>query len=284
MARRWPLGVSSLGLPGASLDELLGLTRAHGCRAVELRVGDGEPVHLGLDPAARARVRAACADAGLDVPAVATYVKVCGEEPVDEAIADHLRLAADLGAAGIRVFPGGDGSPAAAQRAVARLAAAADLASTLGVRILVETHDSHPRGADVARLLAAPELAGAPVGALWDIAHPWVAGETPRETAQALAPYLSHVQVKDVTERRPGAMPALVGEACSRWPRSPGCWSGPGTPAPSCWSGRSRGTRRSPSSTRRCRPPRPGSTRWADERAAAAGRGSGQRCGSTCWT
>lgn len=212
MSAPWPLGVSSLGLPGASLEEFLDLAGAHGCEAVELRVGDDQPVSLGLDATARATVRRKLDEARVSTPALASYVKVCGEEPVDEPLAEHLRLAADLGAAGVRVFPGGDGSPEAASRAVRRLAAAAGLADSLGVRILVETHDSHPRGADVARLLGSPDLTDAPLGAIWDIVHPWVAGEDPADTWRALEPYLSHVQVKDVTERRPGATPALVGD------------------------------------------------------------------------
>ena len=60
-------------------------------------------------------------------------------------------------------------------------------------------------------MLSSADLAGAPVGAIWDVAHPWLAGEEPAETWQALAPYLSHVQVKDVAERRPGATPVPPG-------------------------------------------------------------------------
>ncbi|WP_152629257.1 sugar phosphate isomerase/epimerase family protein, partial [Streptacidiphilus jiangxiensis] len=84
-------------------------------------------------------------------------------------------------------------------RAARRLAAAAATAEELAVRILVETHDSHRSGRDVARLLARPELAGHPaVGALWDLLHTRLAGEPVAVTAAALAPYLGYAQVKDV--------------------------------------------------------------------------------------
>lgn len=200
--------MSSLGLPDGDVGEFLALAAAHGCRSIELRTAAGQPVSTCLDDAARAELRKRLA--GFEVLALASYQRICADEP-DELPA-HLRLAADVGAAGVRVFPGGDGTEEAHRRGIARVAAAADLAARLGVRILLETHDTHPRGADVARLLDSPDLAGAPVGAIWDVAHPWVAGEEPAATWDALSPYLSHVQVKDVEERRPGATPTFPGE------------------------------------------------------------------------
>lgn len=118
--------------------------------------------------------------------------------PVGAALLAHLRLAADLGAPAVRVFPrGGEGPAAGADlRAVRRLAAVADTAGRLGVRILVETHDSHPTGRAVARLL--DPLPHPAVGALWDVMHTVLAGEPPAATAAALGPRLGHLQVKDL--------------------------------------------------------------------------------------
>jgi sugar phosphate isomerase/epimerase len=72
----------------------------------------------------------------------------------------------------------------------------APLAADRGVRVLLETHDSHRTGAAVARILG---LVGhRSIGALWDVLHTWLGGEEPADTHAALAPYLGYVQVKDV--------------------------------------------------------------------------------------
>jgi sugar phosphate isomerase/epimerase len=110
---------------------------------------------------------------------------------------------------------------------VRRLARLAARAVPAGPRILLETHDSHPRGADVRAVLTGLDAVapGHPCGAIWDAMHPWRAGESPADTAAALAPWLAYVQFKDgtrdgqVTALGDGAVPlgeiaALVGE---RW-------------------------------------------------------------------
>jgi sugar phosphate isomerase/epimerase len=205
-------------MPGASLGDFLTLAAGHGCMGVELRVGADEPVHLGLSADEAAAVGETCRAAGLQVLALASYVQACApgdDEPVVGSLLRHLELAQQVGAGGVRVFPGGVGGEEVGDddaRAVRRLAAAGDVAAARGVRLLLETHDSHPRGVDVARVLGADELAGAPVGAIWDAAHPWIAGEEPAQTLAALEPWLAHTQVKDVVARESGARPALTGQ------------------------------------------------------------------------
>ncbi|GAA2783638.1 sugar phosphate isomerase/epimerase [Kitasatospora paracochleata] len=195
---------STLGLPGRPLAEVIRLATDHGWAGLELRCAPGEPVHPGLTAAARDRVRRALDRAGLTPLAVAGYTGVAapGEDgPVAAALLDQLRLAADLGAAHVRVFPqGGEGWIAEADlRAARRLAAVADRAAALGVRVLLETHDSHRGGRDVARVL---DLVAHPaIGALWDLLHTRLAGETPSATWGALRPHLGYVQVKDVIGR-----------------------------------------------------------------------------------
>lgn len=77
-----------------------------------------------------------------------------------------------------------------------RLAAAAPHAADQGVRILLETHDSHRAGADVARVVGT--VGHRQIGALWDIMHTWLAGEDPAASHAVLAPHLGYVQVKDI--------------------------------------------------------------------------------------
>ncbi|RFU86847.1 sugar phosphate isomerase/epimerase, partial [Streptomyces triticagri] len=95
------------------------------------------------------------------------------------------------------VFGGGADRPQGRrERAVRRLAAAAPLAAELGVDVLLETHDEFLTGAQVAEVLA--EVDSPAVGAVWDAVNPWRAGEPPDRTATLLAPWLRHVQLKDV--------------------------------------------------------------------------------------
>src|SRR5690606_28935298 len=111
-----------------------------------------------------------------------------------------LELVRDLGAPYIRVFPGGTEhqSPEEADAVVARrLGRAVEYAADVGVRILLETHDSHRTGADAMRILG---LVGhRQVGVVWDVMHTWLGGEQPSDSFAALSPHLGYVQVKDIS-------------------------------------------------------------------------------------
>jgi sugar phosphate isomerase/epimerase len=193
---------STLGVPGLPLSDVLRLASEYGYHGVELRAHPEEPVHPGLSPAARADAAAEFKAAGIQVLGLAGYVRVAApgdDGPVLAEIRDLLELARDLGAPYVRVLPGGapDQTPEEADATAARrLGTAAEHAADLGVRILLETHDSHRTGADAIRVLG---LVGhRSVGALWDVMHTWLGGEQPSETYAALSPYLGYVQVKDI--------------------------------------------------------------------------------------
>ncbi|CAL9557514.1 sugar phosphate isomerase/epimerase family protein [Streptomyces sp. Tu 3180] len=196
------LAFSTLGVPGLPLPDVLRLATEHGYHGVELRTHPEEPVHPGLTPAERARVADGFKEAGVEVLGLAGYTRVAApgdDEPVLTEIRSQLDLARDLGALAVRVFPGGapGQSPEEADATAARrLGTAAEYAADLGVRILLETHDSHRTAADAMRILG---LVGhRQVGALWDVMHTWLGGEQPAESFAALSPHLGYVQVKDV--------------------------------------------------------------------------------------
>ncbi|MET9151508.1 sugar phosphate isomerase/epimerase family protein [Streptomyces griseoflavus] len=198
------LAFSTLGVPGLPLTDVLGLATAHGYHGVELRAHAEEPVHPGLTPEQRADVAAEFKAAGVEILGLAGYVRVAapGEDnAVVEEIRALLGLARDIGAPFVRVFPGGsgespEGSGEADATAARRLGTAAEYAADVGVRILLETHDSHPTGADAMRVLG---LVGhRQVGALWDVMHTWLGGEQPVDSFAALSPHLGYVQVKDI--------------------------------------------------------------------------------------
>ncbi|WP_369259542.1 sugar phosphate isomerase/epimerase family protein [Streptomyces sp. R35] len=193
---------STLGVPGLPIPDVVRLAAAHGYHGVELRAHPEEPVHPGLGPAERADVVAEFKAGGIEVLGLAGYARVAApgdDTPVLDEIRELLGLARDLGAPFIRVFPGGDpgqGPGEADATAARRLGTAAEYAADLGVRILLETHDSHRTGADAIRVLGA--VGHRQVGSLWDVMHTWLGGEQPAETYAALSPFLGYVQVKDI--------------------------------------------------------------------------------------
>ncbi|MED7954536.1 sugar phosphate isomerase/epimerase family protein [Kitasatospora sp. NPDC058406] len=180
------LALSTLGTPGLSPADSVGLARRFGLDGLELRLHPDTGVHAGLGAAERAAV---VRTLGTLTPfCLSGYVRICepGDDgPVIEALRADLRLARDLGADFVRVFPGGGDLDAGARR----LSAVADE----GPRVLVETHDALPTGAAVAALLARAPHAGA----IWDLLHPWRHGEEPAETLRRLGDRLACVQIKD---------------------------------------------------------------------------------------
>ncbi|MEV7520166.1 sugar phosphate isomerase/epimerase [Streptomyces sp. NPDC091371] len=196
---------STLGLPGTPLDRAAALAASHGFHGLELRAHPEEPLHPGTPAAERAAGLRTLGAAGITALGIAGYAQVAApgeDEPVLAELRGLVGLAADLEAPYVRVFPGGGDQPEAAAdaRAVRRLRAAAPFAERHGVRILLETHDSHRTAAAAARVLDAVARPGA--GALWDVLHTWLGGESPAESLRTLGPHLGYVQVKDVASPR----------------------------------------------------------------------------------
>ncbi|MFJ9128837.1 sugar phosphate isomerase/epimerase family protein [Streptomyces sp. NPDC102340] len=196
------LAFSTLGVPGLPLDDVLALATEHGYHGVELRAHPEEPVHPGIDREQRADVASRFKSAGVEVLGVAGYARVAapGEDgPVLDDVRALVDLARDLGARYVRVFPGGgdeQGPEEADATAARRLGVAAEYAADRGVRVLLETHDSHRTGAAASRILGT--VGHRNVGALWDVMHTWLGGEQPVASYAALSPYLGYVQVKDI--------------------------------------------------------------------------------------
>jgi len=193
----WPRAFSTLGCAGAPLADVIRQACAGGWNGVELRAAPGEPVHVGLSQDDRARVRRMLLEAGVTPLAVASYVEVDDPELSDEmVIADvllHVALAADIGASFVRVFPGGPSRDGAAARRLAAVARELDVFP--GVAVALETHDSCARGRDVRAIV--DQVDDPRVRVVWDVQHPWRAGEPVGETMELLQPVLAYVQITD---------------------------------------------------------------------------------------
>lgn len=185
------MALSTLGTPDLSLADAARLAADAGCDGLEIRV-HGE-VHPDMDHRA---ARRALDDAGVEAACLAGYANVCApgdDEPVIEELRALVGLASRLGAPNVRVFPGGD-APAGP-----RIAAVLPDLRAAGVRLLVETHDTHPTGAAAVRLVE-PFHEPDRVAVLWDALHPWRHGEPPARTRAALGPHLAYFQVKDAAQ------------------------------------------------------------------------------------
>jgi sugar phosphate isomerase/epimerase len=204
----WRFAVSTLGAPGVPLRDTARVAAEHGCEGLEIRAHPDEEVRVGMSPARAARARDQVVAAGLEVACLAGYAKVCGPGPVADELRALVELAVLLGAPAVRVFPGGDGTGAG--RALEHIAAVLPDLRAAGVRLLVETHDSHPTGEAALRLVepfGEPDL----VAVLWDAVHPWRAGEPPERTRAVLGEHLAYFQVKDVAAGDPTPVPPGAG-------------------------------------------------------------------------
>lgn len=200
------LAASTLGIFDETLDDVVALLKHHGVTVVELRSAPGALVHAGMPDSSAQGISHALKGAGISVLSLATSVRLMSEATdaeVHSQLTAELQLAHELGASFMRVFPGA-ATPSREAVGAARLMAVLDLAMSLDVRIVVETHDSHPDGASIAQLLQLLDAASPNhrVGAVWDVLHPWRTGESLAMTAALLAPYVTtgrgYVQVKDV--------------------------------------------------------------------------------------
>lgn len=121
---------STLGVPGLPIPEVAALASGAGYQGVELRAHPEEPVHPGIGSRERAAVVDEFKRHGVEILSVAGYVRVAAEggdeEQLSEELHELIRLARDLGASYVRVFPGGgDQDPEAADATAARRLAAA---------------------------------------------------------------------------------------------------------------------------------------------------------------
>jgi len=193
----WRRAFSTLGCAGAPLADVLGRARRGGWHGVELRAAPGEPVHAELSPAARSDVRKAFGEAGIAPLSIASYVEIDDPAASDAAVVTdllpHVELASDIGAPFVRIFPGGPSTDGAALRRLAAVARTLD--EHPGVTVALETHDSHSRGRDVRSLL--DRVGSSRIKAIWDVQHPWRAGEAVEETMELLGPHLAYVQITD---------------------------------------------------------------------------------------
>jgi sugar phosphate isomerase/epimerase len=163
--------------PEWTMDQAVHFAAAAGYNGIEIRVDAGHKhgVSSQSSAAERAAVKKLFASAGLDIPCVATSVKLAFPDAEIhrqnlESAKANLLLAADLGAPVIRVFAGGQ-IPNLTDEAAARVAAALDelgqFSAKSGVCPMLECGHDIIKGASEAGAVF-KRVKAANVGALWN--------------------------------------------------------------------------------------------------------------------
>lgn len=198
----------SFSCPKATLDEMLDIAKRFGYDAIEPRIGIGHAhgVELELSPEQRAQVRQKAEASGITIGCIACSAKYTNAAELARQIEDTKRcidLAADVGAARLRVFGGevkADASPEAVEAAVEQVADAlrqvADHAQERGVVVCVESHTGF---ADPERMAEVMRRANHPAIAVnWDVLHPLrLAGASIDAAFQTLQPWILYVHIHD---------------------------------------------------------------------------------------
>ncbi|MBM4436855.1 MAG: sugar phosphate isomerase/epimerase [Actinobacteria bacterium] len=191
-----------------------------GCQGLELRTLAGTPVTPDLSAAERRRIQELCAEAGIEICVVGSDCKLANPNQMARRAeiaraAGFVDLADGWGAAVVRVFGGrfeqSPPEPAVDDLLAAALREVAQQADEYGIQIALETHDAFSSGVRVGRILEKAAHPGA--AALWDLGHPFRAGEPVQQTWDAIGAYVAHVHFKDV-RRVPGMQdwePVLAG-------------------------------------------------------------------------
>ena len=202
------LGYSTLGSPKWSVEQVIGAALRFGYGGVELRMIRGT-VDLYTLPEFRGErvsaTRKQFEDAGVEIVCVDTSVRLAWlagsrrEEQLEQA-RTMFGLAQSLASPYVRVFGGELEDPVAGQEHLAvfreQFATLAELGEELGVKVLLETHDSFSTGKSVAGLWGDDKTESS-AGVLWDVLHSYRHQESFEETFAAVGPYIELVHIKD---------------------------------------------------------------------------------------
>jgi sugar phosphate isomerase/epimerase len=203
------LAFSTLACPEWSPETIVAEAARLGYDAIEWRGGDEGHVRTTWTQRQRRELRQHMADHGIASLCVTAYTSFVAPDGGARArdrddLVRHIELARDLGAPFVRAFIGirEDDAPMddLRRRAAEELAIVAPAAAEAGIRIGLEQHDDFDQAAEVAAVLAL--LPDRSIGAIWDVANGWLAGETPEDGFAALADRIVYAQVKDVRGTR----------------------------------------------------------------------------------
>lgn len=203
------IAFSTLACPEWGASRIVEEAAAIGYDAIEWRGGTEGHVRTSWNQGRRRSLRRQMADRGVQALAVTAYTSFVSPDQAERArsvedLVRHIELARDLGARFVRAFAGirEDDAPERDLhvRVVTELARVADIAVEAGVVVAIEQHDDFDRAAQVGAMLELLDHPG--LGAVWDIANGWAAGEHPDVGLAAIRGRISYAQLKDGTGPR----------------------------------------------------------------------------------
>ena len=153
------------------------------------------------------------ANLGLSIPCVNVLCDISSKEKIDDnvtEIIEHIALAKKLGSPYVRLRAGEESTDETDDICADVLRAVKDFAEETEVTILVETvgvYSDTKRLADLLNRFACDNIS-----ALWDLNHPYRAGESPETTITNLGAYVKHVHIKDSASVDGGFEYRLMGE------------------------------------------------------------------------
>ncbi len=205
----------TLGCPAWDLDTICARGREYGFDGVDFR-GYKDELDITVLPlftSEVARTKRRLQDAGLEVSAVSSSIRVCDPEARRQNLDEARRtipVARGLGAGIVRVFGGGDEKKGRAELAKIGCDTIEQILALDGARDLLwvfETHDLWVKGADCRLLL--DSIPDPRFAALWDMGHTYrVGGESPEESYAAIGKRVGYCHVKDAVHepKHPKAM------------------------------------------------------------------------------
>jgi sugar phosphate isomerase/epimerase len=189
-----------------------------GFDAIEWRGGTEGHVDPTWSPRQRRDLRRQMTDRGVRALCVTAYTSFVSPNLRDrtrsvEDLVRHIELASDLGAPFVRAFAGVREDDAPEQdlylRVVSELAGVVDFAVEAGVVIAIEQHDDFDRATQIGAILDLLDHPG--LGAVWDVANGWAAGESPHVGLEAIRGRICYAQLKDGSGPREDWWPTSFG-------------------------------------------------------------------------
>ncbi len=199
------LSFMTLGCPTWDLDTICARGREYGFDGVDFRgyLDTIDITTLPMFTTHAAQTRRQINDAGLEVSAISSSIRVCADEAHQQNLDEAKRTiltARGLGAGVVRIFGAGDLTRhSRAELAKIGCAMIEEILALDGARDIhwvFETHDLWIKAADCKLLL--DNIPNPNFGALWDMGHTSrVGGETPAQTFAAIGPRVGYAHVKD---------------------------------------------------------------------------------------
>ena len=192
---------STVACMGSSWNSVLAWAAAARQDAVEIRLeSDGSVFGASGDDVKE--ISDGFKQAGIAISDIGTSIRFSDDNEDAVKLTEQAAILAEqLGAMGIRVFPGSfvkrfsekakhdlDGMARFLRRA-------SEIAGAHGAQIWIETHNEFSTGNAMRQLL---DLTDRPnVKVIWDLIHPFEYMEPPEETLEQLGSFIAHVHVKD---------------------------------------------------------------------------------------